>query len=948
MLSKHTHPPDLPSAGNLPIFRFMLKPLFSLIFCGLMLIPATSGAQRSWMVISGKYATVEYPSGFETIADSLLKIAELSIPEIAAMTGVTSDRFTGKPTRIILTDAPDVSNGYAISNTVVIYATASAYVPFWTGTVNWYHQVLTHELVHHVTFRAFERKLSPWLGAGLVLDVPRWFLEGTAQYYSEYWNTYRGDLYLKNAVLEGRFSLASINSLEDGRLLYAGGHALVRYLADQYGDSSLIRLMNHEADGWVYDFNAAFKSVYGKSVADLFPDFHKHLVLYYGGRFSEWPVRKPGVKVPIAGFQVNQVVPLSPADSLYLQVARLDRNHLYGTLREIGWKQKKSEIIRTHSNTISTDVLLSPDQKWLAWGEPYRFTDLDQDGLSMTWKISNRDGSVLSTPVSGIRATNGLMTDSTLILVEQTGQVSRLIAFPVSGGLSDTLLTTPMPVGRLFPDFRPGFLLAEVQQSNGDRDVFSWSARTGLTPVTNDRVDDRLPISLNDSLLVLTRYGSEVPQATLLNRKTGTFVHSPDLAETFTIGYHPDNGVLLRSLQTGGKPLFHWMKPDSLFSPAVTSFAPAVPPARYRTWTERNPEFGEVKILPDTTFPSPNRERLAFPHLRSENLMSFALPLKDQRGWLISGFTLWIEPLQRQVLMFAGDVAVEDPSQSVLAAFWMVRAWDLMFTTSVYNGPSVFAYQGSSYLESDQTIGQFAISKSFYPGGSSRWSVTPSLSYYYHQRTWPRGTGLPSSTTLQGPEAGLLVAWSRPTLWSGALSNWTFYTGANVFQSVGSGDLTASALNLGGGIPLGWERLGLKTDWSYVSLSGKALAGFQVGTDRFYQWDVPRDYGLTRVIRGLSRDITGRQMIWGSTALNLLLAERTPLRLLVLPVNLLTIGGFTDLARIDSDLVYSVGGELGFGEGGIRFNTGYAYAVSPGVPDNETWYLQLRLSPVLQ
>ena len=139
-----------------------------------------------WHQVSGKYSSVEYESTLESIADSLLKIADNSIPAICKMTGVPLESYQEKKARIIVTDVLDISNGFAIENTVVIYALSSDYITSWTGNQTWYTQVLNHELVHLVTFRKLHRTANIFGTLGY-LTVPRWLWEGLAQYFSESW-----------------------------------------------------------------------------------------------------------------------------------------------------------------------------------------------------------------------------------------------------------------------------------------------------------------------------------------------------------------------------------------------------------------------------------------------------------------------------------------------------------------------------------------------------------------------------------------------------------------------------------------------------------------------------------------------------------------------------------------------------------------------------------------
>src|SRR5690606_14436827 len=104
--------------------------------------------------------------------------------------------------------------------------------------------VLAHELAHIFHFRAVTTK-PRWLSVLAGNPLPRFWTEGLAQYETETWDAQRGDRWLRLAVLDDQLSYNDGRSLWNGRLLYASGNAQVRYFAEQYGDTTLARLLAH-------------------------------------------------------------------------------------------------------------------------------------------------------------------------------------------------------------------------------------------------------------------------------------------------------------------------------------------------------------------------------------------------------------------------------------------------------------------------------------------------------------------------------------------------------------------------------------------------------------------------------------------------------------------------------------------------------------------------------
>ncbi len=925
--------------------------LRSLLLASLLFLSLTATAS-DWKKISGKVSYVEYLQGNETVADSLLKIAELSIPEIARMTGVPLSDFTSSPCRIVLTDAPDITNGFAIGNTVVIYSLSSMYIPFWTGTIGWYHQVLTHELVHHVTFRAVSRKLSPWVGALTISDVPRWFWEGTAQYYSEYWNAYRGDLYVKNAVFDGSLSYQSMNSLEDGRLLYASGHAFIRFLADQYGDSSLIKLMHYKPDDFLYEFDEAFKSVYAATPAEIFPRFHRHLVLYYGSRDASLPVSSFDTGLPVAGYSQSQLLPVNLADSTWLTVSRLAPNHLYSSMSLIRQKKKGIDILETVSTDVSTQVLIQDDKEWIAWGRPFVSAANDQETQTTSWTVRNLDTELERTVAKNVRAVSGTLFREGLVLPESESHFTRIVWYPFAGGEPETLSVTPWPVGRLSVSADGKSLLAEIQQPNGNRDLAEMSPETGkFTLLTNDPVDDRLPVSVNDSLILFNRYFQEHPSLAVLNTYTGKVRPVlEDLSEYWVSGLDRKSGkVILSYWKPGRKTAFVSVPADSLCS---LNPAERITPEtnRVSAWTRRSPEFGDVKHLRDTVLTISERADLPDPQNSLMNIASLAFPYTTGSESGLAFSTTWLEALQRQAVQVTAAIPFGEPAKKfTLGALWMLTVSDISLGTVLFHGPALFSFAGEDYLDAEQWLVSGTMGRTFKYSGNPRLSLTPSAGFLFSRRDYEKKSpGLPDRESFYGPSATLAFSYRVPSTYNSVIEKRRISADASLFRSMDEVyDFSVFNFNLTAGTNLYLERLGIVNKFSAIRKSGNKAPRYPVGIDRFYGVDVPRDYGFTRTVRGLQEDIEGNQVFWNQTELTYLLAPQTPFVLLILPVSNVAVTAFADGAYLRTDKkntnIHSVGGELSFGEDFFRFGAGYAKTKGVTVRRDETVYFRLKL-----
>ncbi len=907
--------------------------------------PATA---KIWQVAEGRYATVEYQPSRQALADSLLKIAELSIPRLANIFDLSSKQFRDDRVRIILTAAPDISNGYAIGNTVVIYALSSMYMELWTGDEPWYKQVLTHELAHYVTFRKLQRKLN-MLGAFMSLTVPRWFYEGTAQYYSEKWNAYRGNLYLKNALFSGKLNYDAMENLGDGRLLYATAHGFVRHLADQYGDSSLVEVMAYKKDDWVYDFDEAFESVFGKSPEDLFPEFIRRMVLYYGDKWADYPVSHAGRKLPAFGDRDLQIIPLAAPDSAYLAASRWRSNHFYRSLYLIDIAADSSQHKHCLTNELHTEIVISADQRYLAWGRLHLSSRLNQNAIRYKWYIYDREKKKRHAFPEAFRARHAVFTgDSTIVLAEVHPDGSRLLAYNFRNNVLQTVAESDMPFGRITAHSDQSIILT-AQRTNGQRDLFRYDGQS-LRALTNDRIDDRRPVMIDENRMIFNRYVDEHPSLALYDFEQDTFYiylrdqypYWVDFADTSR------NELIVHTWAADRDVQFKRIHLDTLLSNLVSPEKVTFKP-RYASWTQKRPTPVHLFDLPDTSLAEVERNRVRFPQKSMEHILSAAFPTVDnEAGAGLYGMTAWAEPLQRQA--FAGGFVLfpQDWYRSLVAVNHYLKALNSDWITTLYHGPVLSSFDDGRYYTLYQDIANVQWARSIYLNGRSRWLLRPALDYsVYHHKWVDQLPGAPETFQYHGPGASLQLRYLLPTRFYPVLPKRLWRLSADIFKSIDQHyDFTVYQLGLKLASNLIIEEFGWQGHLDYLKQTGQMPPLKSLGIDRYYQLGIPRDYKFSRVVRGLREDIYGSEMVWTSQNLSWVVKENTGLTILTYPVNNLMLTAFLDYARIDqadkdSD-AYGYGGELSFGPSLMRVGLGYAFG--HGVERDRTEEAYIRLS----
>jgi hypothetical protein len=235
---------------------------------------------------------IHYHQGAEGVARRLAEIAEATAVEMAPRLGRASGRV-----HVILVDQHDSSNGWATPfpyNVIEISAAAPRGGELIGNTSDWLRLVFVHEYTHilHLDrsrglFGAGRRVFGRHPLAMPNVFTPSWQIEGIATHY-ESLDTGEGRvpagdfrLLLDRASAAGRFASldrASSDRIDwpSGNTPYLYGAYFHRYLAETYGEASLVRLADATAGRVPYLGSGAFDDVFGKPLGSLWADFEAH------------------------------------------------------------------------------------------------------------------------------------------------------------------------------------------------------------------------------------------------------------------------------------------------------------------------------------------------------------------------------------------------------------------------------------------------------------------------------------------------------------------------------------------------------------------------------------------------------------------------------------------------------------------------------------------------
>jgi hypothetical protein len=145
----------------------------------------------------------------------------------------------------------------------------------WARTpVHTVHRTLRHELAHV----GLQRHLGP-------ARIPRWFTEGYAQWAAGQWD-WEAPWRLRLALAGRRAPPLDSLTLDwpvaatDARIAYLLSASAVAYLVDRSGERGLRIFLDRWRDE--QDFEAAFRSVYGRTVGQFEGDWRRHVRRTYG------------------------------------------------------------------------------------------------------------------------------------------------------------------------------------------------------------------------------------------------------------------------------------------------------------------------------------------------------------------------------------------------------------------------------------------------------------------------------------------------------------------------------------------------------------------------------------------------------------------------------------------------------------------------------------------
>lgn len=325
------------------VFFLFMRNIFFNTFIAVLILSVSTQAQDEdfnhpelqWYTIETPHFYVNFHNGEERTAKVIAKVAEDIYGPVTSLYHHQPDQKVS----IVVKDYDDYSNGgaYFYDNKIEIWAPALDFD--LRGTHDWLRNVVTHEFTHIVqiqTSMKFGRHVPgiyfQWLGyeaerrqdvlygypnvivsypiSGFV--VPSWFAEGVAQFNRpelgyDSWDSHRDMILrmyaLNNTMLTwdemsvfGKTSLGNESS-------YNAGFALVKYIADTYGEDAIPRIAKNLSHLTAVDISDAIEQAVGKSGREVYDEWKAHITAEYKRRAE--PIllhRVEGEEIASVGF----------------------------------------------------------------------------------------------------------------------------------------------------------------------------------------------------------------------------------------------------------------------------------------------------------------------------------------------------------------------------------------------------------------------------------------------------------------------------------------------------------------------------------------------------------------------------------------------------------------------------------------------------------------------
>ncbi len=614
-------------------------------------------SELDWREIHTEHFRIIYHQRLEQVASEAARVAEASYEPVCS----NLDHFPQEKIPLYITDQDDIANGFAVADWfIAVWVHVNSYLEWTTGTDKWLRKVISHELVHYVHFDAIRSSLG-FLGFGLS-NTPLWFIEGLAQYYSETWNVKRGDALLRTAVINDDLTTQTRPWPDNGRLVYALGNSRVRFLASEYGDSSIVRILQ-ERDKFLFLETYSFAKNFNKirPLSEFEHEWRRHVNVYFNtlyGQKEQYDEFSQSIDVPVKYISTFTVSPDSQWLAMVGQVSYMEPLQKLILVRNDSTRQQR---VLVHGG-VGGQISFSPDSKHIVYDRMTRgrFGSIQRELFVTDLKGNSRHLTHDHTSLYPDWSPDG----EEIIYVTESDGTANLARYAWPDGPAQILTKFSGDIQLMTPRWSPdgASIVAVLSEPSGLRNLIRIQKDGSWHYVTADSFDNRLPVWCPDGKsIVFTSFRSGIAN---LYRKSLTTNDSLILMTDTAMG--------ISSVAWTGDSLWAVVKDRREFDTLIkmnasrsTCLHPIQLDSQFSAWTYKRPSMGLPPFDSDAMAPVSYKGPFAYRSLRNvDHLYTLPLPLSvdDHAGLFVS--SLFMEPLGKHVWSGAGFLDVQKFSNS--------------------------------------------------------------------------------------------------------------------------------------------------------------------------------------------------------------------------------------------------------------------------------------------
>ena len=235
-----------------------------------------------WLVLKTPHFDVHFIEGYEDLAARTAVILEYGYGKLSRDFShnikwripviIYGSHADFQQTNILWSNIPEGVQAFAEPN-------RRRMVIHYSGEDEDYAHTTIHELVHIFSFDIiYGNLLRSVFTRNMLFQIPLWFMEGLAEYYSIGYDE-TAEMFMRDAIV---FDYISDLPYSYGYMAYKSGQAAIHYLHETYGPEKVVEIMDHLR--YQRSMDMALRSALGVDPTELSREWKKHL------RRKYWPI----------------------------------------------------------------------------------------------------------------------------------------------------------------------------------------------------------------------------------------------------------------------------------------------------------------------------------------------------------------------------------------------------------------------------------------------------------------------------------------------------------------------------------------------------------------------------------------------------------------------------------------------------------------------------------